>query len=108
MLTLQILTGPSELNTGKELFIKIIPNNKADKILTIMDTEIGMTKADLVNSLGTIAKSVTRRLWELFRSVSNFGAYLLQFIPLLFLLIVEKYSAPVRRAYWKWRTDIYL
>ncbi|CAJ0919216.1 unnamed protein product, partial [Mesorhabditis belari] len=59
----QALTEPSELDSGKELFIKIVPN-KADKTLTIIDTGIGMTKADLVNNLGTIAKSGTKSFIE--------------------------------------------
>lgn len=57
------LTNPSRLDSGKELYIKIIPN-KNDGTLTIIDTGIGMTKADLVNNLGTIAKSGTKAFME--------------------------------------------
>ncbi|KDR24512.1 endoplasmin [Zootermopsis nevadensis] len=52
------LTDKSVLDATDELSIKI----KADKdnhILHIIDTGIGMTKSDLVNNLGTIAKSGT-------------------------------------------------
>jgi len=57
------LTDPSKLDSGKELYIKIIPD-KASNTLTIIDTGIGMTKADLVNNLGTIARSGTRAFME--------------------------------------------
>ncbi|CAF1026066.1 unnamed protein product [Rotaria sp. Silwood1] len=57
------LTEPTKLDTGKELYIKIIPD-KASNTLTIIDTGIGMTKADLVNNLGTIARSGTRAFME--------------------------------------------
>ena len=57
------LTDPTKLDSGKELYIKIVPN-KADNTLTIYDTGIGMTKADLVNNLGTIARSGTRAFME--------------------------------------------
>ncbi|XP_014211298.1 heat shock protein 83 [Copidosoma floridanum] len=57
------LTDPSKLDSCKELGIKLIPN-KNDRTLTFIDSGIGMTKADLVNNLGTIAKSGTKAFME--------------------------------------------
>jgi molecular chaperone HtpG len=56
-------TDKSQLESQPELRIQLVPN-KADNTLTIIDTGVGMTKGDLVNNLGTIAKSGTKNFME--------------------------------------------
>ena len=63
------LTDPSKMESSKELMIKIIPDLDA-KTLTIIDTGIGMTKADMINNLGTIAKSGGHKMKRLLREIS--------------------------------------
>jgi len=57
------LTNAEVLGNEKELKIELIPD-KDNKRLIIRDTGIGMTKEDLINNLGTIARSGTKQFME--------------------------------------------
>ena len=57
------LQDKTKLDSEPELRIRIVPN-KTNNTLTVQDTGIGMTKADLVNNLGTIAQSGTKGFME--------------------------------------------
>ncbi|DBB12102.1 hypothetical protein WJX82_006158 [Trebouxia sp. C0006] len=57
------LTNKAVLESNPELYVHIIPD-KTNNTITIVDSGIGMTKADLVNNLGTIARSGTKAFME--------------------------------------------
>ncbi|EFC39839.1 predicted protein [Naegleria gruberi] len=61
------LTEPSVLDTEKELCIHLIPD-KVNKTLTIRDTGCGMAKHDLINCLGTVARSGTKQFMEMLQA----------------------------------------
>ncbi|KAM1457246.1 hypothetical protein ACFX13_035302 [Malus domestica] len=56
-------TDKNKFDAQPELFIRLVPD-KVNKILSIIDSGIGMTKADLLNDLGTIARSGTKEFME--------------------------------------------
>uniref|UniRef100_A0A2K6BV03 Uncharacterized protein n=1 Tax=Macaca nemestrina TaxID=9545 RepID=A0A2K6BV03_MACNE len=71
------LTDPSKLDSGKELHINLIPN-KQDRRLTIVDTGIGMTKADLIDNFGNITNSGTKLFMEALQAaacISKIGQF---------------------------------
>lgn len=57
------LTDRSELETNHDLLIRVRAD-KENKLLHIIDTGVGMSKKDLENNLGTIAKSGTGEFFQ--------------------------------------------
>merc|ERR1719198_2458233 len=57
------ITDPEKIEAQPNFYIKIIPD-KTNSTITVEDSGIGMTKNELINNLGTIAKSGTKAFME--------------------------------------------
>lgn len=66
------LAAADALGTNRELEIRI-SFDEEKKTLTIRDTGIGMTRTDLVNNLGTVAKSGTSNFAEALTDGGDMG-----------------------------------
>lgn len=84
------LTDKSKLDAQPELFIRLVPD-KANKTLSIIEGGVGMTKADLVNNLGTIVRLGMKEFMEALQAgadVSMIGQFGVRFYSAY--LVVEK------------------
>ena len=69
----QSLTDADVPSNESKLEISIIPD-KENSTLTILDTGIGMTKSDMINNLGTIAKLRTKSFIQALSSGADISA----------------------------------
>merc|ERR1712107_534444 len=89
------ITEPDKIEAEPNFFIRIVPD-KTNSTITIEDSGIGMTKNELINNLGTIAKSGTKAFMEAMAAggdVSMLDNLVLDFIRLTWCLTRFEWSA---------------
>ena len=107
------LTNKDCLNSEPNLRIRI-ETNKQNKTIKISDTGIGMTKTDLINNLGTIARSGTKEFMSMLTSnaqstggdmnlIGQFGVGF--YSAFLVADHIDVYSKNNNDSYYKWSSD---
>lgn len=104
------LTNPDAKLPTAELKIKIIPDEK-ENVLTISDNGIGMNKDDLINHIGTIARSGTADFVQNAKDNGSIVDLIGQFGVGFYsaFMAAKKVEVITRRAgeeqAWKWESD---
>lgn len=108
---IKTLTNEEAYQKDAELKIELIPNSK-DRTLTIKDTGIGMTKEELIENLGTIAKSGTLEFLEKIENLDDKAELIGQFGVGFYSAFLVADQVTVRtRSYlpdaeaWEWVSD---